>query len=126
MSLDLLSILAQAGVGSPPPQAVNTRGPATYWTDRPCQARGTRCNNRGMIIPVNGVDQLSAHCEFHACRKVERGMLCREAKLPKSAAYCNEREMTLLFATWKCHCTNEMGLSRPEMYCDGRGRSLPV
>jgi hypothetical protein len=97
--MDLYSILAQAASGHRPARSFNVRPPAYATlpeTNMRCQARGTYCNNSGVVISDNGVDRMSVHCTFHACRRVERGQLCRVAKVPSSEAYCNERALSRL------------------------------
>lgn len=68
----------------------------THYTNCPqCEAPGSRkCVNKAMTLEVDGLKYHSLYCEFHTCRKIERGSLCREPKLPKSDRFCRGREFT--------------------------------
>lgn len=64
---------------------------------RKCEANGTNCNNRSISDVIRGELVRSLYCEYHHCRMVEGGRMCRVAKAPRNERYCNEREYLFLF-----------------------------
>jgi hypothetical protein len=62
---------------------------------RKCEANSTNCNNRPISDVIRGELVWSLYCEYHHCRMVEDGRMCRVAKPPRNERYCNEREYLL-------------------------------
>lgn len=56
-----------------------------------CAAAGTVCRNPPTALKLNGQRITSQYCQFHACRQVEGGRACPNAKLPR-AVVCSQRE----------------------------------
>ena len=56
-----------------------------------CAAPGTICRNRTTQLKVGGMRIASQFCRFHACRRIEGGAACRNAKFP-AAVVCADRE----------------------------------
>ena len=95
-----------------------------------CAAEGTKCYNRPTNDVIRGEVVKSLYCEYHHCRMVEQGRLCRIAKPPRNERYCNSREcdgskvMKRLFpGDLNCHqrtrrfITNLIVLRRSTMCC---------
>lgn len=57
-----------------------------------CAAAGTVCRNPPTALKLNGQRITSQYCQFHACRQVEGGRACPNAKLPR-AVVCSQREL---------------------------------
>ncbi|RSL77849.1 hypothetical protein CEP51_008706 [Fusarium floridanum] len=82
-----------------------------------CAAAGTVCRNPPTALKLNGQRITSQYCQFHACRQVEGGRACPNAKLPRAVVCSQHIRCQAVDNGTRCNLDVKDGNSALYRYC---------
>ncbi|KAI8724677.1 hypothetical protein NCS52_00037300 [Fusarium sp. LHS14.1] len=82
-----------------------------------CAAAGTVCRNPPTALKLNGQRITSQYCQFHACRQVDGGRACPNAKLPRAVVCSQHIRCQAVDNGTRCNIDVKDGNSALYRYC---------